>query len=134
MRTSRFGLACGAVVLAALLSGCGSDSSGGTGSTDNLAPGGVKPAPELDFTEFDSAVDQYLADNELEGASVVVVHKDWGMVHSSGYGAFDADRLYLIASSSKVLSVGILMKFADEGKLDLDAPIGACSRIGQGTS
>src|SRR5690606_36892903 len=58
-----------------------------------------------------------------EGASAAIVHKDLGIVHEGGYGAFAADRLYLIASSSKVLSAGVLMRLADEGLLDIDAPI-----------
>lgn len=88
------------------------------------------PEPEplgcagLDFEAFDSAVNHSLADNGLKGASVVVVHKDCGAVHTQGYGEFSADRLYLVGSSSKIISVGVLMRLADDGILDIDAPIG----------
>src|SRR5690606_23290377 len=58
------------------------------------------------------------------GAAAVVVHRDAGIVHVQGYGKFDEDRLFLIASSSKPLSVGVLMRLADQGLLDIDAPIG----------
>lgn len=94
----------------------------GCASEDGPAP---KPMPELDFSAFDQAIEQYLVDNSLEGATAVVVHRDWGVVHEGGYGAFDADRISLIASSSKIVSVGILMRLADQGEIDIDGPVGA---------
>ena len=80
-----------ALSLALTVWGCGSDDSKA-----------AKPAhPDLDFAAFDAAVTQFLADHGLSGASAVVVHKDWGVVHTAGYGQFAPDRIYLIASSSK---------------------------------
>ncbi len=86
------------------------------------APG--TPGSELDFSEFDEAVSASLVAQGLEGAAAVVVDRERGIVHLKGYGAFETDRLFLIASSSKPLSVGILMRLADQGLLDMDAPIG----------
>lgn len=106
-------LASGLALLVALTGCSGDDSSKKSSST-----------PQLDFSAFDSAVSQFLVDNGLTGASAVIVHKDWGVVHTMGYGAYPPDRTYLIASSSKELSVGVLMRLADQGKLDIDAPIG----------
>lgn len=84
----------------------------------------------LEFDAFDQALEAAIAKHNEEnptvlvrGASAVVVDRTRGVVHQKGYGAYSADRLYLIASSSKILSVGVLMRLADEGKLDLDAPI-----------
>ncbi len=77
----------------------------------------------LDFGQFDQQVESFLTSHALDGASAVIVHKDQGIVHNRGYGAFAADRVYLIASSSKILSVGILMRLVDQGLLDIDAPI-----------
>ncbi|MET0340486.1 MAG: serine hydrolase, partial [Polyangiales bacterium] len=84
-----------------------------------------------DFAKFEKAVDDAVAahnatatpDLQIRGLSTVVVDREDGVVHTSGHGDFDADRLYLIASSSKILSVGVLMRLADQGKLDIDAPI-----------
>jgi len=86
---------------------------------------------KLDFSRFDSALEAAIAeynsgadeDKRIHGASAVIVHEKLGALHSHGYGDYAADRLYLIASSSKILSVGVLMRLADQGKLDLDAPI-----------
>lgn len=85
---------------------------------------------EIDFTRFDVALQKAIDDhnaaspNKIAGASAAVVHEQLGVLHTKGYGEFKEDRLYLIASSSKILSVGVLMRLADQGKLDLDAPIG----------
>lgn len=88
-------------------------------------PGGIDPEIEpLDFRPFDRAMDSASASLGLAGATAVVVERDRGIVHLAGYGTFDADRLFLIASASKILSVGIIMRLADQGLLDLDAPIG----------
>ncbi len=106
-------------LFAAIAAGC-SSSNASPSSTDAAADGEVA---DLDFSAFDSAVEAFLKANNLAGASAVVVQKDLGIVHEKGYGQFAADRLYLIASSSKVMSVGILMRLVDEGKLDINAPI-----------
>ena len=110
-----------AFVASALMSlpGCGSDSTRATRPED----AGASP-PKFDFTEYDAAISAFLADHGIKGASGVVVHKDYGQIHVQGYGEYAADRLYLVASSSKVVSVGVLMRLADEGKIDIDAPIG----------
>lgn len=93
------------------LLGCGSDEK-------------PNPVPQLDFSAFDQAVEQFLVDQSLEGATAIVVHREWGVMHESGYGAFGTDRVSLIASSSKVASVAVLMRLQDQGLLDIDAPIG----------
>ena len=120
------------VIFSALLSlsACGDDQNdtplGASGSSATAGDGG------LDFKSFDdalqTAIDSYNATDAgaglpILGASAVVVHKDLGTVHSKGFGQFAADRLYLIASSSKILSVGVLKRLEDQGKLDFAKPI-----------
>ena len=99
----------------------------GCGSSDGGMPS-PGPSPKgcsaLDFSAVDAAVTRFVTDQGLQGASAVIVQKDCGAVHTQGYGAFSDDRLYLVGSSSKVVSAGVLMKLADSGVLDLDAPIG----------
>lgn len=103
-----------------ILSGCTTDDrkSAVDGGTDAGA------VPKIDFAQYDAAISAFLVEHKLKGASGVVVHKDYGVVHVQGYGDYPPDRLYLVASSSKVVSVGVLMRLADMGKLDIDAPIG----------
>jgi len=75
-----------AVCAASLLVGCGSsDSTSGNG--------GAAVTPTFDFSTFDAAVNQFLTDNGIEGASAIVVHQDYGVLHTMGYGSYDADRL-----------------------------------------
>ena len=77
----------------------------------------------LDFTEFNLTVEAYLVENELEGATAIVVHRDYGVVHERAFGTFDIDRVSLLASASKIITVGVLMRLADDGLLDLDEPV-----------
>jgi CubicO group peptidase (beta-lactamase class C family) len=94
----------------------------GCGSND--PPDAPSGCDALDFSAFDSAVSSFVAQNGLQGASAVVVHKDCGVLHVQGYGTFASDRVYLVGSSSKVVSTGVLMRLADQGVIDIDAPIG----------
>lgn len=79
--------------------------------------------PEGRFAEFDRKVESFIRANGLSGATAVVVHRDRGVLHTRGYGAFDVGRISVLASSSKILSAGVLMRLSDQGLLDLDAPI-----------
>lgn len=82
-----------------------------------------EPEVVIDFSEFDAAMESFVVDNALEGATVAIVHRDYGLVHLRAFGAFDVDRIILLASSSKVLSSGVLMRLADQGLVDVDAPV-----------
>jgi CubicO group peptidase (beta-lactamase class C family) len=106
-----------------VLSGCSSDSAKHDLTGPIIESDSGTPAPTLDFSKYDAAVEAFVSANGLKGASGVVVHKDYGIVHTSGYGAYAVDRKYLVASSSKIVSVGVLMRLADQGLLDLDGPI-----------
>ena len=100
--------------------GCSSDSDAG----DSDAAADPDASSPGEFAAFDEVISAFLEERGLAGASAVIVDRDQGEVYLRGYGAFDAGRLYLIASSSKTISVGVLMHLADQGLVDLDAPIG----------
>jgi CubicO group peptidase (beta-lactamase class C family) len=107
--------------------GGGSGGSAGASASAGDAGSASMPPPscaQLDFRAFDEAVGAFLIKNGLRGASGAVVHKDCGAVHTQGYGEFGTDRLYLVGSSSKIVSAGVLMQLADQGNIDLDASIG----------
>jgi CubicO group peptidase (beta-lactamase class C family) len=93
------------------------------GSGDSDSPGDDGRCAAIDFEPFDATIAHFVDSHSLKGASSVVVQKDCGVVHAAGYGAYAADRVYLVGSSSKVVSAGILVRLADQGLLDLDAPI-----------
>ncbi len=104
------------------------DTTGGEDSTDAAASeSGVADdstgGAALDFSGFDAAVEAYLQQAGLEGATAAVVHRDLGVVHTAAYGTFELDRVILLASASKTLSVGVLIRLHDQGLLDLDDPL-----------
>lgn len=109
-----------------LLLACGDSET-----TENPATSASDAAAKLDFAKFDDAVNHAMDDfnaiaspgMKLTGVSAVVLHQKLGVVHSKGYGEFAADRLYVVASCSKMLSAGVLMRLADLGKLDVDKPV-----------
>lgn len=92
-------------------------------ATIGCGNGGGGSSLPTNFSEFDSAIETFLVDEQLEGATAAIVHRDAGILHLRGYGAYPEDRISLIASSSKVMSVGVLMYLVDAGLLDIDAPI-----------
>ncbi len=78
---------------------------------------------ESRFAEFDATIETFLEENGLAGATAVVVHRERGVLHMRGYGEHDVDRISMLASTSKILSAGVLVRLADQGLLDLDEPI-----------
>lgn len=76
-----------------------------------------------DFAEVEAAIDEFVEEEGLNGAGFVVVDRDEGIVAEHYAGVFDADRVSLVASSSKMITAGVLMRLHDEGLLDVDAPV-----------
>ncbi len=90
----------------------------GCGGSQDAAP------PSYDFSETDGIVEAFLEERPaIEGAGLIIVHQDHGVVHHRAYGDFTLDRISLVASSSKIVTAGILMALQDQGLLDIDEPI-----------
>ena len=80
--------------------------------------------PVYDFASADQIIEGFLTDNpDLEGAGLIIVDREWGVVHHRAFGAFGLDRISLVASSSKMVTAGILNRLADDGLLDLNQPL-----------
>ncbi len=91
-------------------------------STSTTAP--AAPARRsYDFSMISPLVQEFVDERELEGAGLVVVDEQDGIVHEEYWGEFSADRVSLIASSSKMIVAGVLMALDDQGLLDVDAPV-----------
>ena len=102
------------ISIAALLmtAACGSDDE----SQGNAAV--------YDFAAFEAEVEAFIAENDdVDGVGAVIVHRDDGVVFERGFGEFASDRIYLIASSTKMITASVLMKLHDDGILDLDEPV-----------
>jgi CubicO group peptidase (beta-lactamase class C family) len=101
------------------------------GSSD-AAPARAGGAPEggapdgggaLDFSAFEAELAAFVADTGLPGAGAIVIHRDQGVVYRGAVGEYDVDRAYLVASASKIVSVGMMMKLVDDGLVDIERPI-----------
>jgi CubicO group peptidase (beta-lactamase class C family) len=104
-----------------------------TSSTDAATnPTGTTEQRQYDFSAVGPIVDAAISEHGLNGAALVVVHRDDGVVHEQYWGEFGPDRVSLIASSSKVLVAGVLLRLADQGLIDLDAPVADVAEWGSG--
>jgi CubicO group peptidase (beta-lactamase class C family) len=92
-------------------------------STLPTTPASTVPANVYDFSEIAPIVQGFVDERGLNGAGLVVVDRDDGIVHEEYWGEFGPDRVSLFASSSKSIVAGVLLRLADQGLLDMDAPI-----------
>ncbi|MBT5581954.1 MAG: beta-lactamase family protein [Acidimicrobiaceae bacterium] len=79
--------------------------------------------PSFDFSEAESIVEEFVVGKGLNGAALTIVHRDHGIIFETFFGVYDKDRISLIASSSKMVSAGVLLALQDQGLLDVDKPI-----------
>ena len=92
----------------------------------------VAPVAVYDFTAISPIVQAFIASKGLNGAGLIVVQRDDGVVHHEHWGEFGPERISLIASSSKMVVAGILMRLHDDGLLDVDAPVADVAAWGAG--
>ena len=92
-------------------------------SSDNINKQPVAP----DFTEADAWLEDFVASEPLfDGASIAIIEKGSGVIHKSVFGDHTEDTVVLLASTSKVPSVMLLMALhEDDAEVDFDiqAPI-----------
>jgi CubicO group peptidase (beta-lactamase class C family) len=96
-------------------------------SNDNRSTPPAPPPPPPDFSEADAWLEDFVATEELfDGASIAIVEKGKGAIHKSVFGDHTEDTVVLLASTSKVPSVTLLMALhEDDASVDFDiqAPI-----------
>jgi CubicO group peptidase (beta-lactamase class C family) len=90
------------------------------------------PAAEYDFSGVSPIVERFIGERGLNGAGLIVVDRDDGIVDEEYWGDFGPDRVSLIASSSKMITAGVLLRLQDDGLLDIDAPVAAVADWGAG--
>jgi CubicO group peptidase (beta-lactamase class C family) len=81
------------------------------------------PAAEYDFSGVSPIVERFIDERGLNGAGLIVVDRDDGIVDEEYWGDFGPDRVSLIASSSKMITAGVLLRLQDDGLLHIDAPV-----------
>jgi CubicO group peptidase (beta-lactamase class C family) len=73
------------------------------------------------FSAADARLERFIAENDrFDGASIIIVHKTHGIVHEAAFGDQALGTAVLLASTSKVPSVSLLMALADDPDLDFD--------------
>jgi len=96
--------------LLALLAGCSNDDGSGG-----------HPIKALDFSEVDSILENFVADDEsFDGGSIVVIEKTQGIVHLSTFGTHTEETIVQLASTSKVPSSLILLAISEDESIDFD--------------
>ena len=85
--------------------------------------GGSQVGLLYDFSAASEIIQGYVDENGLNGASFIVVDRDAGVIHREYWGEIGPGRISLIASSSKMIAAGVLMRLHDDGLLDIDAPV-----------
>ncbi len=92
----------------------------------------LAPAAEYDFSGVSPIVERFIDERGLNGAGLIVVDRDDGIVDEEYWGDFGPHRVSLIASSSKMITAGVLLRLQDDGLLDIDAPVAAVADWGAG--
>nr|ADQ39292.1 beta-lactamase [uncultured bacterium] len=92
-------------------------AGGCSDGSDNHTPAPVPP----DFSEADAWMADFVATEELfPGGSYIVVDRNLGVIHKAAFGNQTEDSLVLLASTSKVPTVTLLMALHDDESIDFD--------------
>jgi CubicO group peptidase (beta-lactamase class C family) len=103
-----------------------------TEPTTDPEPEPPTPPREYDFSAVSPIVQDFVDDRGLNGAGLIIVESDDGVIHHEHWGEFTEARISLVASSSKMITAGVLMHLDDDGVLDVDAPVADVVEWGAG--
>ena len=86
----------------------------------------IVPAREFDFTGVDSALQYFLSQGITDGFSVLILHRDFGVIFEKAYGNFELDRVVQLRSASKLASATLMMALDNHSGVDftVQSPIG----------
>jgi len=87
-------------------------------------------ASQVDDTAIDTFVEQLMADKQIPGLSLAVIH-DQKLIKAKGYGMLNRERnvkvrpssIFPIASISKPLTATAILLLVEDGAIDLDATV-----------
>ena len=94
--------------------------------------GGSQVGRLYDFSATSEFMQGFVDEMGLNGATVIVVDRDEGVIYRDDFGEFGPGRISLLGNISETFSVGILMGLHDDGLLDIDAPISDAVSWGTG--
>ncbi|NQX89512.1 MAG: beta-lactamase family protein [Halioglobus sp.] len=88
-------------------------------SDSNNSASYTLPPPNYDFTAIDTAMQTFIDDSEtFDGISYTLVDRTAGAVHEAAFGDHTVDTIVMLASTSKVPSVTLLMALNDDDSLN----------------
>jgi CubicO group peptidase (beta-lactamase class C family) len=89
--------------------------------------------PDLSgFTVVSEIVQDYVDENELNGASLIVLDRDAGVLYEEHFGELRARRIAIIGPLAEIVSAGVVLRLHDDGLLDVDAPVADVVAWGSG--
>lgn len=81
----------------------------------------IKPPPTYNFDEVDAQLQQFLDESVVfDGISVILVDTEQGAVHEAAFGDHTRDTVVMLASTSKMPSVSLLMALHDDDSINFD--------------
>lgn len=87
---------------------------------DSIHSNAPAPVPP-DFTEADAWMQDFIdTEDAFPGGSYIVVDRNLGVIHKAAFGNQTEDSLVLLASTSKVSTVTLLMALNDDGNIEFD--------------
>ncbi|MDG1386795.1 MAG: serine hydrolase [Halioglobus sp.] len=91
-------------------------------SNDSNTPEPPPPPPvPPDFAAADAWMQDFVdSEDAFPGGSYIIVDKNLGVVHKKVFGNLTEDSLVLLASTSKVPTVTLLMALSDDDSIDFD--------------
>ena len=85
--------------------------------------GGSQVRLLYDFSAASEIVQGVVEEKGLNGATLIVVDRDDGIVYREDFGEFGPGRISLIGNLGDTYSAGVLLRLHDDGLLDIDAPV-----------
>lgn len=116
-----------AILCALAITACSDNSDNNPPSPSPQPSPQPPPQPAYEFSAADETFQDFLDESEtFDGISYTVVETDQGTVHEAAFGDHTLETVVMLASTSKVPSVSLLMALQDNPDLDFDmgAPIG----------
>ena len=94
-------------------------------SSNNASNNAPALPPEYNFDAVDAQFQQFLDDSPVfDGISVILADAQQGAVHQAAFGDHTLDTVVMLASTSKMPAVSLLMALHDDESLDFDIEAG----------
>jgi len=84
------------------------------------------------FTVVSEIVQGYVDDHGLNGASLIVVDRDAGVLYQEHSGELGPGRITMIGPLAEMISAGVVLRLHEDGLLDVDAPVADVVAWGSG--